>query len=73
MNLVDEPKLLVMSDNFEANFRGVSIVGEFEPCDAARKITGGNPTAGQLRALKEGRFKACISYGEGAERGHPRG
>jgi hypothetical protein len=62
MNLIDEPKLLVTADKLEPLMRGVAIVGEFEPCDSPRGIDGVNPTAGQLRALKQGRYKACITY-----------
>ena len=62
MNLIDEPKLLVTSDKLEPLIRGVAIVGEFERCDSPKGIDGANPTAGQLRSLKQGRYKACISY-----------
>jgi len=66
MNLIDEPKLLVASDKMEDLMRGVALVGEFEPCDSPKGIDGANPTVGQLRALKQGRYKACITYiGEG--------
>ncbi len=68
-NLVDEPKLLKMSEKIEPLMRGVTIVKELEPCDSPNAITGLNPTVGQLRELKEGRYKACIAYvGEGLTR-----
>jgi sugar lactone lactonase YvrE len=66
MNLIDEPKLLVTSDKIEPHLRGVAFVKESEPCDSPKGIDGTNPTAGKLRLLKEGRYKACIAYiGEG--------
>jgi len=66
MNLIDEPKLLVTADRLEPLMRGVALVGEFEPCDSPKGIDGANPTAGQLRSLSQGRYKACITYiGEG--------
>ncbi|MEI6834470.1 MAG: Ig-like domain-containing protein, partial [bacterium] len=61
-NLIDEPKLLVTADKLEPLMRGVAIVGEFEPCDSPKGIDGSNPTMGQLRSLKQGRYKACITY-----------
>jgi hypothetical protein len=61
-NLIDEPKLLVTVEKLEPLMRGVAIVGEFEPCDSPKGIDGSNPTAGQLRSLKQGRYKACITY-----------
>jgi hypothetical protein len=65
-NLIDEPKLLVTAEKLEPLMRGVAIVGEFEPCDSPKGIDGANPTAGQLRSLRQGRYKACITYvGEG--------
>jgi hypothetical protein len=68
-NLIDEPKLLKMSEKIEPLMRGVTIVKESEPCDSPNAITGLNPTVGQLRELKEGRYKACIAYvGEGLNR-----
>lgn len=62
MTLITEPKLLVTADKLEPLIRGVAIVGEFEPCDSPRGIDGSNPTVGQLRLLKQGRYKACITY-----------
>ena len=62
INLIDEPKLLIASDKMEALMRGVVIVGESDPCDSPRGIEGANPTAGQLRSLKQGRYKACVAY-----------
>jgi hypothetical protein len=62
MNLIDEPKLLVTADKLEPLIRGVAIVGEFEPCDSPKGIDGANPAIGQLRSLKQGRYKACITY-----------
>jgi len=66
MNLIDEPKLLVTSEKIDPLMQGVALVRENDPCDSPRGIDGINPTAGKLRQLKEGRYKACISYiGEG--------
>lgn len=62
INLIDEPKLLVAADKLEPLMRGVALVRESEPCDSPKGIDGANPTAGKLRALKEGRYKACITY-----------
>jgi hypothetical protein len=62
MNLIDEPKLLVASDKMEPHIRGFAFVKEFEPCDSPKAIDGKNPTAGKLRILKEGKYKACIAY-----------
>ncbi len=61
-NLIDEPKLLVTAKKLEPLMLGVAIVGESEPCDSPKGIDGSNPTAGQLRSLKQGRYKACITY-----------
>jgi len=68
-SLVDEPKLLMMSEKIESLVRGVTIVKESEPCDSPYAITGINPTVGQLRELKEGSYKVCVAYvGEGLNR-----
>jgi hypothetical protein len=62
MNLVDEPKLLIMSGKLDPLIRGVRLVSESEVCDSPKGIDGINPTVSQLRAFKQGRYKACISY-----------
>lgn len=62
INLVDEPKLLIMSGKLDPLIRGVRLVNESELCDSPKGIDGLNPTASQLRAFKQGRYKACITY-----------
>jgi hypothetical protein len=62
MNLVDEPKLLIMSGKLDPLIRGVRLVSESELCDSPKGIDGINPTISQLRVFKQGRYKACISY-----------
>lgn len=69
MSLVRVPELLLISEKIKPLVRGIALVAELDPCDSANQISGNNPTASQLRELKDGRYKACIAYmGEGLQK-----